>query len=132
MFHAHRRSVGTALATALTLGATVAPGAFAQPADQYPRADRDAAASAPRGTDLRSPDAREPTPLPSRTESPHQTAPPSAKTSAPVIQSADGGFDWGDAALGAGAMLTVLLAAGGGTVIVRRTRRPRVAQASHS
>jgi hypothetical protein len=39
-----------------------------------------------------------------------------------------GGFDWGDAGIGAGGMLAVVALAGGGLVLVsrRRTTHPRV------
>jgi hypothetical protein len=36
------------------------------------------------------------------------------------------GFDYGDAAIGAGAAIAVLLAAGGGTFAVQRIRRPQM------
>ena len=104
MFHTHPRALGTGLATALTLAVTAAPAALAQPID------------------LRSPDARDAgeartTVVPTRGGvNKVQTANPS-------------GFDWGDAATGAGVVLTVLLAATGGMIAVRRIRRPHAAAA---
>ena len=66
--------------------------------------------------DLRSPDARD-----VATRAPHAIAP------ARVIDSSPSGFDWGDAAIGAGgAAGLVLLIAGTGTAVMRR-RGPRSA-----
>jgi hypothetical protein len=42
------------------------------------------------------------------------------------------GFDYGDAAIGAGAAIAVLLAAGGGTFAVQRIRRPRMSPAARA
>jgi hypothetical protein len=56
--------------------------------------------------------------------------PPAAATHAPqattrIVEVRSGGFDWGDAGLGAAGMLS-LLGVGAGTVLVTRRGRPTV------
>jgi hypothetical protein len=54
-------------------------------------------------------------------------APPAGAPHAPAVNaSASSGFDYGDAAIGAGAVIAVLLV-GGGTIAVSRGRVARVA-----
>ena len=69
--------------------------------------------------DLRSPDARA-----------AAADPGSLSYATPTVIKVDsrGGFDWGDAGIGAGGMLAVVALAGGGLVLVsrRRTTHPRV------
>jgi hypothetical protein len=63
---------------------------------------------------------------------PQSTIPPDGEglveTPAPVVEVVPGGFDWGDAAIGAGATLGLVLATTGGGVALtrRRARRPAV------
>lgn len=100
MFHTTRKRLGTGLATALVVGATIAPGAAAMP------------------TDLRSPDVRDAAPgtqivltaPPSWPASPQPVVSPRV-----VVSSSDEGFDWGSAGIGAAAAAAaiVLVAIGG-------------------
>lgn len=53
------------------------------------------------------------------------TAVPFAAEAGPQTASADEGFDWGDAIIGAGSAYGVILLASGALVLIRR-RRPRV------
>ena len=53
------------------------------------------------------------------------TAVPFAAEAGPQAASADEGFDWGDAIIGAGSAYALILLASGALVLVRR-RRPRV------
>lgn len=88
-----------------TLALTAAAGAVAAPA----------ATAMPAGPDP-GPASSAPTALP----------PQIVKSAAPA------GFDFGDAAIGAGAVLTVLLAGAGGTLVARRARRPQFSPAQRA
>ncbi len=50
-------------------------------------------------------------------------APPETPQAGVAPTSTGDGFDWGDAALGAGGILTIVLLAGGGVAIVRHGRQ---------
>jgi hypothetical protein len=67
----------------------------------------------PKGIDLRTPDARDGVPLGT-----HVPPVPSTR----VVAVPQTGFEWGDAAIGAGAILALVLA-GGGLVLTVRQRR---------
>jgi hypothetical protein len=110
MFHNHRKTLGTGLATALIVAATAGPAAHAQPID------------------LRSPDARDagqPTHVvvagpPTWPVNQQPITRPRAVTSAP-----SSGLDWGSAGIGAaagiGTVAIALVAMGG---LRRRVARP--------
>ena len=122
MSHTYRRALGTCLATTFALGATVAPGALAEPIDLRTLDARDARAATPESS-----------------AAPQWPAHPkalglnaSATSSDGVRGSTSSGFDWGDAAIGAGAGLTLLCVGAGGTLVVRRARRARGAPAPHA
>jgi hypothetical protein len=57
---------------------------------------------------------------------------PDAQDAQPVVieQPTTGGFDYGDAAIGAGLAFTVLLVGTGGGVALNRARRPQVSPGS--
>jgi hypothetical protein len=98
-----RRSItraGLVLGTAALLGGAVPAGALAAQDLRSPDA-RDAARQAT-VQDLRSPDARD--------------------AAARIVQVSPGGFDWGDAAIGAGGALGLILVLSGGTFAVARRR----------
>jgi hypothetical protein len=112
MFPTTRKRLGTGLATALVLGATIAPGAAAMPSDLRSPDVRDAAA----GSQIVL------TGAPSWPANPHPVVRPRV-----VISSSDPGFDWGSAGIGAGTMVGAFAIALTGTVALRRrrvTRRP--------
>jgi hypothetical protein len=90
MFHTTRRSLGTGLAAALVLGATIAPGAAAMPTDLRTPDARDAAASS---QIVRSGP-------PSWPANPRPVVRPHV-----VVSSSDPGFDWGSAGIGAGSVV---------------------------
>ena len=61
---------------------------------------------------------------------PTPASPGGSATQPQVVRTVEpGGFDYGDAAIGAGAVLTLLLAGGGGTLVVHRARRPQMSPA---
>ena len=80
-------------------------------------------------TDLRSADARDAAINPSRRS--YRT--PTIIEVAAVTPPSSGGFDWGDAGIGAGGTLAVIAIAVGGTVLVarRRSTRTGVSPAAH-
>ncbi len=129
MFHNHRKALGVALATALTLAATTAPGAPAHPTDLRGPDARDAADRTPRPPDLRSPDARDAAAgrrivvsgAPTWPSSPQPITRPRVVVSAP-----DSGLDWASAGIGAaavaGAIAFALVALAG--LRHRRVARP--------
>ena len=149
MIHQHH-SIGRAIALTLALGATCAPGAWADPRP-LAKAEAAIAAHSPAGLAVRAnPDeqiaATRPTSPPSRQPTdvvlpnPDQQAPAvkpvvygSPKTPATLVRvvSPTGGFDWGDAAIGgaAGFMLSVI-GLGGVAIGRRRTRHGGAAVAS--
>jgi hypothetical protein len=139
MFHS-RKALGTGLATTLAVSAFVAPGALAGQLDLGTPVVRDAAASTQRANDLRSPDARDAAAKPDSSTAPQWPAHPqvlghpasAAGKTTPIQGAASSGFDWGDAAIGAGAVCTLVLTGVGGTLVVRRVRRPQVAPAPHA
>jgi hypothetical protein len=88
----------TAIALTVAAGAAVAaPSAGARPADLQP---------------------------PPAVAATHATA-PAPHTATRIVEVRSSGFDWGDAGLGAAAMLSVL-GVGAGAVVVTRRSRPRV------
>jgi hypothetical protein len=112
MFATTRKRLGTGLATALVLGATIAPGAAAMPTDLRSPDVRDAAA----GTQIVLPGA------PSWPASPQ----PVVRRHV-VVSSSDPGFDWASAGIGAATVAGAFAIALTGTVALRRrrvTRRP--------
>jgi len=116
VFHTDRKALGAGLATALTLAATTAPGALAQP------------------TDLRSPDARDAATRrqvvmavpPTWPASPQPTTQPRL-----VVNARDSGFDWPSAGIGAGAVTGALALGFAGTLGLRRRRYARVAASTN-
>ena len=88
MFHTHRKALGTALATALTLAATAAPGALAQPINLRSPDASDAANRTQPATDVRSPDARD---AADRTQPPPDLRSPDARDAAASRQIAVAG-----------------------------------------
>ena len=121
----HRVVLASAVAAALAVPATAA----AQQDLRSPDA-RDAGMPAPL-QDLRSPDTRESAypPRPQDLRSPDAVdsargVVPSAPAVSPVtlVRSAPVGFDWGDAGIGAGGALAVILLGTGGVLIAGRRR----------
>ena len=110
---------GLAVAAAATLGVT--PGAVASGQDLRSPDARDAASGPVQ--DLRTPDTRD---LATRGALPQRSIP------APrIVEISPGGFDWGDAGVGAGGALgLVLLVTGTGAALVRRRAAHRVDIAS--
>jgi hypothetical protein len=54
-------------------------------------------------------------------------------TPPPTVRSVEsGGFSYDDAAIGAGAVLALLVAGSGGTLVLRRIRRPHVSPTAHA
>jgi hypothetical protein len=102
------------LATALAIGAALAPAAAAQQQDLRSPDARDAARQASPVQDLRSPDTRD-------------RAAGRGPETAPTIQFVrvpeSSGFDWDDAVIGAGAGLGLVLIAVGGALTTARIRR---------
>jgi hypothetical protein len=125
VFHTHPKALGAVLASALTLAATAAPGALAQPIN--PRSP-DAADRTQPATDLRSPDARDAAAgrqiavagPPTWPTSPQPVTRPRLVVSAP-----DSGLDWPSAGIGAGTVIGAVAIALVGTVGLRRRRIAR-------
>jgi hypothetical protein len=113
-------STGLAIAAAATLGVT--PGAGARPAQDLRSPDARDAASGP-VQDLRSPDTRD---VAIRGAIQQRSIP------APrIVEMSPGGFDWGDAGVGAGGALgLVLIVTGTGAALVRRRAAQGVEVAS--
>lgn len=116
MFPLYRRALATAVAAALI--AVAAPAAIAQPVDLRSPDAQDAATAAQPAQDLRTPDAQD---FAAGRQIVAST--PVRVGQAPSEAPAASGFDWGDAALGAGGALTIALAGAGGTVALMRRRR---------
>jgi hypothetical protein len=116
MFPLYRRALAAATATMLI--AVAAPAAMAQPVDLRSPDAQDAAAAVQPAQDLRSPDAQD---FAAGRQIVAST--PVQVAQAPSEAPAPSGFDWGDAALGAGGALAVALLAVGGTVALMRRRR---------
>jgi hypothetical protein len=114
-------AAATGLATVLAAGALAAPSAIARPADlgvPHTHGSISAAQPASGADDLRSPDARDAA----------QGRQVVASTPVEVVRtkhSTPTGFDWGDAAIGAGGAMAAVLACLGGTMALTR-RRPAV------
>ena len=143
MFHTHRKALGAVLASALTLAATAAPGALAQPIN--PRSPYAASRTQP-ATDVRSPDARD---AADRTQPPPDLRSPDARDAAAgrqiavaapptwptspqpitrprvVVSAPDSGLDWPSAGIGAGTIIGALAIALVGSVGLRRRRIAR-------
>jgi hypothetical protein len=146
----HHR-IGSAIALTLALGATLAPSAWADPAP-LAKAEAAIAAQSQAGVAVRAnPDQQiagtrpnsPPSPRPVKVvfPNPDQQAPAvtpvdyaSPKVPATIVRviTPSGGFDWGDAAIGAAAgfMLTVVGLGGVAAIARRRTRRGEPAMAS--
>ncbi|MEA2303002.1 MAG: hypothetical protein QOH43_282 [Solirubrobacteraceae bacterium] len=111
-----RKRLASSLMTAVTatavLGTVAVPGASARPADVTPGVP--AAGAAPY-VDMRSPDTKD-------------AAQHRAIHVAPDVKpSSSDGFDWTDAAIGAGGALGVVLLGGGAAVqLTRRRQRPAI------
>jgi hypothetical protein len=116
MFPLYRRAFATVIAALLM--AVAVPAAMAQPTDLRSPDARDAAAAAQPAQDLRSPDAQD---FAAGRQIVASTPVQVAK--APSDTPAPSGFDWGDAALGAGGALGLALVGVGGTVALMRRRR---------
>lgn len=116
MFPLYRRTLATAIATMLM--AVAAPAAMAQPADLRSPDAQDAAAVVQQAQDLRSPDAQD-----FAVGRQIVASTPVQVAKAPSETPARPGFDWGDAALGAGGALAVALLGVGGTLALMRRRR---------
>ena len=113
-------STGLAVAAAATLGIT--PGAVASVGQDLRSPDARDAASGP-VQDLRAPDTRD---LATRAALPQRSIP-----AARIVEVSPGGFDWGDAGVGAGGALgLVLIVTGTGAALVRRRAAHRVKTAS--
>jgi hypothetical protein len=109
-----RKRLASSLMTAVTataaIGAVAVPGASARPADVTPGVP--AAGTAPY-IDMRSPDTKD--------AAEHRTA----DLAPAAASSSSDGFDWTDAAIGAGGALGVVLLGGGAAVqLTRRRQRP--------
>ena len=103
------------IVTAATVALAIPAAAAAMPQDFRSPDARDAAVSpAQPWQDLRSPDALDS----ARGVSPGA----SVATPIAVTRSAGDGFDWGDAGVGAGGALAVVLLAGGGMLLVGQRR----------
>jgi hypothetical protein len=122
-----RARTAKALATGLTAGvaltAVAVPSAFAHPAEPMHTAALDRALAA-RGsstpTDLRTPDA-----VDAAAARPQATATASPSKVVRVGQSPSSGFDWGDAAIGAGgAVIAITLSASAAMALSRRRQGP--------
>jgi hypothetical protein len=102
-------------ALALAAGALMASTAAAQSSQDLRSPDaRDAAARVQSGQDLRSPDARDAAQGRGTSSAPQIVV---VKISRPLV-SGSGGFDWGDAGIGAGAVFGLVLLGVGGTLVV--------------
>src|SRR3954452_7245350 len=121
-----RRRTATALATgvtaALALATVAVPGALAQPADPVHTAAADLA-HAERGSstaaDLRTPDAVD------AAEGSARQAGPTVSPVTVVRTGHGGGFDWGDAAIGAGGTIAAIALSGvAATALTRRRVHP--------
>lgn len=107
----HTATIGLAVA------AMAAPAAVASQDFRSPDAvDAAQTALAQRGQDLRSPDTRDTAAGRGTFTAPHVTVVKVAE----APQATGGGFDWGDAGIGAGAALALVTLAGGGFAIARR------------
>ena len=109
----HRITVLAALS--LVFAALAAPAALAQQDLRSPDARDVAEAAKP---DLRNPDTRE-------MAEAGGTAPEVTVVEVPVATGADSGLDWGDAGIGAGAMLGLVLLAAAGILAVSHRRGTR-------
>jgi hypothetical protein len=128
----HRLTRSAALGRALV--ALAAPTAAAQPQDPPSRDARDSTPAAQIALDLRTPDARDAAadrPVghaidEAQNRASHGTAAPTSSvdivTPAPPVQSTDPSFDWGDAGIGAGILLTLILLGLGSTLAVVHRR----------
>jgi hypothetical protein len=107
MTHRHLRGIAIALAVTAALAAPAAAQDLRSP-DAADAGGKPAVAS----IDLRSPDAVDP----------YAGVPARVIERAPVasIREVDPGFDWGDASVGAGALLTLVLLVMGGAVLRKR------------
>jgi len=103
----------------LVLAALSAPAAVAEQDLRSPDTRDAAAAAAKRYTDLRNPDTRD-------IADGGGVSPKVTVVEIPVAsRSPEGGLDWGDAGIGAGAMLGFVLLAAGGALAVTHRKGPR-------
>jgi hypothetical protein len=125
------RRLTTGFTVAIGTAAIIAPGAGASVS--YVSADAGASAVTPSSVDLRSPDARDTSPVVTTVRGSDVVRSPDARDGAPgttgqpvVIRVVHhGGFDWGDAGIGAGGALVLLsLGFAGTTLSSRRRHRP--------
>jgi hypothetical protein len=110
----HTATIGLAVA------ALAAPAAVASQDFRSPDAvDAAQTALAQRGQDLRSPDTRDTAAGRGTFSAPHVTVVKLAE----APQATDGGFDWGDAGIGAGGAVALVLIGVGGSLVVTHRRR---------
>jgi len=110
------RRLSSPLVLALAAGAIAAPGASASGDLRSPDARDAARAATPVRSDLRSPDARDSAPAPERSSPTVDLRSPDARDSSVARSLREevvhvvkpGGFDWGDAGIGAGGILAIL------------------------
>jgi hypothetical protein len=125
MFYGPRKALCSGLATALTLGATAAPGALAQPLDLGTSHARDASASARVVRDMRSPDARETAERRPIVQAGPPTWPlnpqPLTRRHA-VVEEPTSGLDWASAGIGVATAAGTFAIAVAGIVGLRRRR----------
>ena len=130
----HRRL--TTFGAAVVLACAVSQPAFAGPADLRAPAASDAASGAQQstaGADLRAPDSRDahrfapaaPVAIDRRTPDTVDLASGGVVARVPVVTvaSPQGGFDWGDAGIGAGGAVAVLLLGLGAALMATHRRR---------
>ena len=117
-------------AVALAIGAAAAPAAGARPVDppadyRLPHDFQTADRVQPPGKDMRSPDTRDYAEGRGTYNAPDVVV---VEAPSPAAQPSAGGIDWADVGLGAGSLLgLVLIAAGGGLLIVQRRGARQVA-----
>ena len=110
------RTTTTLIATLATLGALAAPAWAAQ---DLRNPDQRAPVAVEPKQDLRSPDTVDA----ARGVTPSTVEAPAVESS--LASASSGGFDWGDAGIGAAAMLGLVSLAGGMTLIATHSRRRR-------
>ena len=115
------KALATGVTTALALTAIAVPTAFARPADPMHTAAADQALAAQGSdtpSDLRTPDAVD---AATAAES-HATASPSPVEVVRTEQSTSSGFDWGDAAIGAGGTFAAIALSASAVMALSRRR----------
>jgi hypothetical protein len=113
------RRITVTASLCVAFAALAAPAAYAQQDLRSPDTRDAAAAAAQRYTDLRNPDTRD---IADR----GGVSPKVTVVEVPVASSsAEGGLDWGDAGIGAAAMLGLILLAAAGALAVTHRKGPR-------